>query len=215
MNSFSLQDGSLIAERLVQTITSNKAYLSEVDGLIGDGDHGINMSKGFSMFGEKIAQGAPMLDECFVQLGDILLNEIGGSMGPIYGCFFIEMGDSLHGREAVDAPAFATMLQAGLAGIRALVASDVGDKTLLDCLIPAINAFEQSIREGAPFAEALHATKAAAEQGKESTIDLVAKFGRASRLGERSRGVLDAGATSCNLIIQCMCDTALELMGDV
>ena len=94
----------------------------------------------------------------------------------------------------------------GLEGIQAIGSAKVGDKTLLDALVPAIEAFDCANADGKPFAEALDALVAAAEEGRDSTRDLVAKIGRASRLGERSLGVLDAGATSCALIL-----TALAL----
>jgi dihydroxyacetone kinase-like protein len=93
------------------------------------------------------------------------------------------------------------MLHAGLEGIQSIGSAKLGDKTLLDTLIPAINAFDEANGKGQSFAESLDALSAAAEAGRDSTLNLVAKIGRASRLGERSLGVLDAGATSCALIL--------------
>ncbi len=121
-------------------------------------------------------------------------------MGPLYGSFFDEMGAAGEGVEDIDAETFGAMLKAGREAVEDLGEAHVGDKTLLDTLVPAVEAFNAAVERGQTFAGALGAMADAAEQGKDSTRDLVAKVGRASRLGERSRGVLDAGATSCWLL---------------
>jgi dihydroxyacetone kinase len=123
-------------------------------------------------------------------------------MGPLYGTFFGAMSEVLGDREYLDAPTFSAMLKAGLNAIQEIGEAKVGDKTLLDALAPASAAFDAALGAGRPFAGCLGRMAAAAEQGRESTRELVAKVGRASRLGERSRGVLDAGATSCALLLQ-------------
>lgn len=211
MAGFTNKEGAVIVDKLIETICGNKEYLSEIDGKIGDGDHGINMNKGFAVCKERLT-GEENLSEALETLGDILLTEIGGSMGPIYGSFFGEMSEAVNGVETIDEAVFGKMIAAGLAGIRELVPTDVGDKTLLDALIPAVKAYDEAIGVGEDFASALDKTAAAAEAGKEATRDMVAKVGRASRLGERSRGVLDAGATSCALIVNSMCDTVKGLI---
>ena len=211
MTNFTNRAGAAIVYGLIDTIQSNKEYLSEIDGAIGDGDHGINMNKGFTICKERLTADKNM-SEALGMLGDILLTEIGGSMGPIYGSFFLEMSAAAEGVSEIDEQVFGKMLSAGLAGIRELVPTEVGDKTLLDTLIPAVKAFNDSIVGGSDFIAALDRTAQSAEAGKESTKDMIAKVGRASRLGERSRGVLDAGATSCWLIINSMCTTAKELL---
>ncbi len=188
-----------IVEELAEIIIANKAYLSEIDGKIGDGDHGINMAKGFGRAAERIHGQDLTLDAAMMELSDVLMGEIGGSMGPLYGLMFEDMAGALRGRELIDAEVFSAMLNAGLEGVRGVGDAGVGDKTLMDTLIPAVAAFDAARAEG--FAPALAAMTSAAEKGRDSTIDLVARIGRASRLGERSRGVLDAGATSCCLIL--------------
>jgi dihydroxyacetone kinase-like protein len=135
-------------------------------------------------------------------LGDVLLTEIGGAMGPLYGTFFMEMASACEGKSEIDALLFGQMLKAGLEGIQGLGNAKVGDKTLMDTLFPAQEAYAAALAEGQCFGKALNRMAEAAERGKESTRELVAKIGRASRLGERSRGVLDAGATSCCLILK-------------
>ncbi|MBC5647787.1 dihydroxyacetone kinase subunit DhaL [Christensenella tenuis] len=212
MEMFTNKEGAAIVPGLVRAIQENKDYLSEIDGAIGDGDHGINMNKGFTLCGERLTGGED-LSGALETLGEILLCEIGGSMGPIYGTFFGEMGQAVRNWEEIGEAEFGRMLEAGLAGIRELVPTDVGDKTLLDALIPAVNAYREAEEAGKGFAEALDAAAEAAEAGRDATKDMVAKVGRASRLGERSRGVLDAGASSCAVIVRSMCETAKGLLG--
>jgi len=200
MDAVSVDRGKALLERLAQIIHANAAYLSELDGAVGDGDHGINMDKGFGKALERTAEGAT-LAVALRTLGNTLLTEIGGAMGPLYGSFFLEMAAACDNRAEVDTATFRAMLEAALAVVQDLGSAKVGDKTLLDTLVPAIEAYRAAHEAGAPFAECLAQMRAAAERGKESTRDLVAKIGRASRLGERSRGHLDAGATSCFLIL--------------
>ncbi|MBV8900209.1 MAG: DAK2 domain-containing protein, partial [Verrucomicrobia bacterium] len=127
---------------------------------------------------------------------------IGGSMGPIYGTLFVQMSLKAKGKAETDARVFGEMLQAARSGLEELGGAKVGDKTIMDTLIPAQEAYQAAVEKGASLPEALGRMAEAAEQGKESTRDLVAKIGRSARLGERSRGVLDAGATSGALILQ-------------
>ncbi|NTE88320.1 dihydroxyacetone kinase subunit DhaL [Agrobacterium rubi] len=186
-----------IAERIIE----NRAYLSEIDGKIGDGDHGVNMAKGFGMATERLKDQNKTLGEAFDVLGTVLMTEIGGSMGPLYGVMFTEFSEKLEGCQDIDPATFSAMLHAGLEGIQSIGSAKVGDKTLIDALVPAIEAFDAAITAGETFASALDALVVAAEKGRDSTLDLVAKIGRSSRLGERSLGVLDAGATSCAIIL--------------
>ena len=205
-------EGKFVVERLVKTIQDNKEYLSEVDGAIGDGDHGINMNKGFTICGERIAEQDCSMSEAMETLGDILMSEIGGSMGPIYGTVFMEMGETAH--EEIALANFADMMNAAYEGLAEIVDAREGDKTLMDVIIPAKDSLKKSVEENRDFAEALSECAAAAEAGRDRTKDLVAKFGRASRLGERSRGILDAGATSCALIVKSLCESLKEMLSE-
>src|SRR5450830_388873 len=198
---FSSSNGSAIVTRLVAVIVANREYLSEVDGAIGDGDHGINMAKGFSRCGKSLEGRQLSLAEALDELTLALMEGIGGSMGPLYGSLFIGMADEVRGREEIDAASFARLLRGGLTSLQDITDAGVGDKCLMDTLIPSVEAFEQAQAAGVSFSEALGRMKIAASQGRDSTRDLVAKIGRASRLGERSLGVLDAGAVSCCLIL--------------
>lgn len=214
MNYFLNKDGSVIVLNLIKTIQDNKDYLSEVDGAIGDGDHGINMNKGFTLCKDRLGDSGVDLSTALKTLGRVLLMEIGGSMGPLYGTFFIEMSKVCKDKERIDKQVFEDMMRAAVSGIQKLGNAKVGDKTLMDTLIPGIEAYENALTQGKDFIGALNEMKIAAEAGKESTKDLVAKIGRASRLGERSKGVLDAGATSCNLILQSMANTISSLVNN-
>lgn len=211
MKAFKNKDGKSILFSMVKAVQNNKAYLSEVDGLIGDGDHGMNMNKGFTVFETRIKDKDISFTDGLDELGTILLTEIGGSMGPIYGTILIDMADAGE-EENIDLRAFSKMLSAGLEGLSGIVDAKVGDKTLVDTLAPAVDALTNALANGISFETALVEMKAAAEKGRESTKDLVAKFGRSSRLGERSRGVLDAGATSCCIILTAMADAMIELL---
>ncbi len=196
-----------IVRDMARVIVENRAYLSEIDGRIGDGDHGVNMAKGFGRAAERIPDGAA-LSEAMSILSDVLMSDIGGSMGPLYGTFFLEMAEALEARPDMDAPAFAAMLRAGLDGVTAIGSASPGDKTMIDALHPATLAAEQGAAAGDDLGAVLAASAEAAETGRDATLDMVARIGRASRLGERSRGVLDAGATSCALILRSLCDGA-------
>lgn len=202
MQQFDNASAGDIVLSLADRIIENRAYLSEIDGKIGDGDHGVNMAKGFGMAADRIRGNDMSLATAFDTLGTVLMTEIGGSMGPLYGVMFTQFAETIEGSSSIDARTFSAMLTNGLDGIQSIGSAKVGDKTLLDTLVPAIEAFDTANAGGKPFPEALDALVVAAEKGRDSTRDLVAKIGRASRLGERSVGVLDAGATSCALILE-------------
>lgn len=210
MSTFYNADGKPVLLKMVKGIQDNKAYLGEVDGLIGDGDHGMNMNKGFSVFEERFQDKEFSFTEGLEELGMILLNEIGGSMGPIYGTILMDMAEAGEDLEEINVGALGEMLAAGLSGLQEIVEAQVGDKTLVDTLAPAVDCLKAAKESGKSYEEALEEMKKAAADGRDSTKDMVAKFGRSSRLGERSRGVLDAGATSCCIILTAMADGIKE-----
>jgi dihydroxyacetone kinase phosphoprotein-dependent L subunit len=199
-----VNDAGFVVTDLIKAIVAQRDRLSEIDGAIGDGDHGVNMAKGFNLCAQALGTPTPGLKESLATLGNTLMAGIGGSMGPLYGTFFNEMADSLDGVTELDAPAFARMVRAGLDGVLDIGGAKPGDKTLLDTLVPAVEAFEAALAAGKPYKVALDDMTEAARQGRDSTVGMIAKVGRASRLGERSRGVLDAGSASCCIIIETM-----------
>ena len=214
MQYFLNDQGVIMVDELIKTIQDNARYLSEIDGAIGDGDHGINMNKGFTLCQERL-RGKPInLSGALNLLGEILLSEIGGAMGPLYGMFFLGMSNASHHQKQIDSLVFQEMLEAGLSELReiSLTKVEIGDKTMMDTLIPAVEAYKTAIHHKKSFIEALEEMKLAAEKGKESTKELIAKVGRASRLGERSKGFLDVGAVSTWLILRSMADSIIQII---
>lgn len=212
MNTFKNKEGKQILLAMVKGIQDNKVYLGEVDGLIGDGDHGMNMNKGFTLFESRFADQEFSFTEGLDELGTILFAEIGGSMGPIYGTILSDAASAGEDKEDIDVKVLADMLRSGLSGLQEIVQAQVGDKTLVDTLSPSVESLEKSAAAGEDFIIALEKMKTAAAAGRDSTKDMVAKFGRSSRLGERSRGVLDAGATSCCIILTAMADAMITIL---
>lgn len=213
MSTFNNLHGKQCVLEICDKIIDNKAYLSEVDGLIGDGDHGINMAKGFNLCKNDLqALDTVTLDQSFSILANILMGSIGGSMGPLYGSIFFGMASAIEGRDSIDAEQFDTMLREGLTSVQEISSAQVGDKCLMDALVPAVDAFSAALAAGDGFADCLEKMAAAAQAGSESTKDLVARIGRASRLGERSRGVLDAGSVSCAMILGTLADAVTKRM---
>lgn len=212
MDGFRNSEGGMIVLNMIATIKKNAPYLSEIDGAIGDGDHGINMKKGFSLCETEFAGKKISFHEGLKILGRTLLMEIGGSMGPLYGTFFREMAGEIKEKEVIDTKVFLEMLKTSLNAVEVLGKAKAGDKTLIDTLLPAVQAFEKGLAEGKSFRLCLEKMVLAAERGKDSTKNMVAKIGRSARLGERSRGTLDAGAVSCYLILDSMAKSVLTLL---
>jgi len=212
MSTFKNSDGAFIVDRMIEIIQENKQYLSDIDGAIGDGDHGINMNKGFTMTRDALDKDPGDFSFGLLTLAKILMMRIGGSMGPLYGKIFKTMGKTFADQAEIDAALFNEALQGVKSGMQVLSQAKVGDKTLVDALYPAIDAFNGAIESEGGFGGALLVMKSAAEKGRDATEDMVAKIGRSSRLGERSRGVIDAGAASCALLLGVMADAIVELL---
>ena len=208
MQAFSNAGSGDIVLAIAHRIVENRGYLSDIDGLIGDGDHGVNMAKGFSLAAERLRGRTRPLAVSLATVGDVLMTEIGGAMGPLYGTMFSGFADALDGVEEIDAAAFERMLRHGLEEVQSIGSAKVGDKTLIDALAPALQAFSATVAKRDDFAAALDALIVAAEKGRDGTVDLVARIGRAARLGERSRGVLDPGAASCAIILRSLAEGA-------
>ncbi len=206
MQNVSLRDAGPIVRDMIAAIVREQAMLGEIDGATGDGDHGINMAKGFRLASERLPADGFDFDEGLRIVGDTLLGDIGGSMGPLYGTFFTEMADALATAQTIDRSSFEAMLEAGVASVVDIGGAKLGDKSLVDVLLPALSAFAEAAAGEQDFLDCLENMKRASEQGFQSTRHLVARIGRAARLGERSRGSLDAGAASCNLLLTTIAD---------
>lgn len=210
--TFANREGKIVVDNLIACIKENVELLTEVDGKIGDGDHGINMNKGFTITGTRLEGKDLSFSEAFDVLGDVLVSEIGGSMGPIYGSYFLELADMSSDKDEIGKELYLEMYQSSLEVVLSLGSAKLGDKTMLDTMIPAVETLIESVKADSSFADCLSDMSSAAEAGMKSTKDLVAKIGRSARLGERSRGVLDAGAVSCFLIIDSMAKSIKALL---
>ncbi|MDR1905206.1 MAG: dihydroxyacetone kinase subunit L [Treponema sp.] len=213
MAVFLNKDGKAVLLAMIEAVRQNRDYLSELDGLTGDGDHGVNMNKGFSLFAEGMAGKDLSFTEGLDELGMLLFSKIGGSMGPIYGTIFTQMAETGEGIESIGTSELAAMLRAGLLALYDLVEARPGDKTLVDTLAAVCDSMDRNAEAEKDLLASLEELKTAAQAGLESTKELEAKFGRSSRLGERSKGFYDAGAASCCIILNAMADAIIKLIG--
>ncbi len=186
-------------------IEENKDYLTELDAAIGDADHGINLHRGFQ---KVLAQLPNVADK---DIGTVLktvsmtlISAVGGASGPLYGTLFLRASAAVAGKHELTNQDLVAFFQAAVDGVVQRGNAQLGDKTMLDALLPASEAFKQAVASGDETIAALEKAVAAAETGKQNTIPLVAKKGRASYLAERSAGHLDPGATSLHLILNAL-----------
>jgi phosphoenolpyruvate---glycerone phosphotransferase subunit DhaL len=191
-----------------EAIAENKDYLTSLDAAIGDADHGINMNRGMQAVMAKLEAGDPEdIGALLKTVGMALVSSVGGAGGPLYGTFFLQLGSKATGKDELTDDDWVAMLAAAVEGVQMRGKAEPNDKTMVDALIPARDALAAAVAAGEPFADALHASAAAAEEGMKATIPLVARKGRASYLGERSAGHQDPGATSSWLLLKTAADT--------
>ncbi|WP_055109257.1 dihydroxyacetone kinase subunit DhaL [Paenibacillus ihumii] len=209
---FTNRAGIAVVTAIIEAVCSNRDYLSRIDALVGDGDHGINMSKGFAMAGEELGELDADMSEGLLTISSILVSKIGGSMGPLYGSFFRGMAAASKDEPVIHAAVLQNMLQKAYSRIAMLTSAQVGDKTLIDVLDPAVKAYEEAAAGGGNMEVCLKRMLDAAKRGLESTKELAAKVGRGSRLGERAIGHQDAGATSCYIILEALAEASLQLV---
>ena len=199
-------------ERYAGIVAEQKQYLTGLDAAIGDGDHGINLDRGFQTVLVKLA---PVRDKDAGTLlkttGMALVGSVGGAGGPLYGTFFLRAGAALDGKAEVTDTEFVDALEAGLKGLQERGKVNRDDKTMVDALAPAVERARQYLGEGAPLEEILAAAADAAEEGMKATIPLKALKGRASYLGDRSIGHQDPGATSSYLMLRALSDSLAAL----
>ncbi len=191
-----------------EAIAENKDYLTALDAAIGDADHGINMNRGMQSVMAKLQAGNPEdIGALLKTVGMALVSSVGGAGGPLYGTFFLQLGSKAIGKDELTDDDWVAMLAAAVEGVQGRGKAEPNDKTMVDALMPARDALAAAVAAGEPFANALHASAAAAEEGMKATIPLVARKGRASYLGERSAGHQDPGATSSWLLLKTAADT--------
>ena len=191
-----------------RVIAENKDYLTQLDSAIGDADHGANMDRGFKAALAKLPSVADKdIGTLFKSVGMTLVQTVGGAGGPLYGTFFMQAGTPTANKMELTVGDWSAALEAALNGVVARGKAQLGDKTMVDALTPAMSALKQAVTDGADQNESLRRSASAAEQGMKDTIPMVAKKGRASYLGERSAGHQDPGATSSFLLLKAAADT--------
>ena len=195
--------------RFAAAVAEHKAELVRLDTAIGDGDHGTNLDRGMRKVVEKL-DGMDVTDigATLKAVGMTLVSSVGGAAGPLYGTLFLQMGTSAGGRDSLDLEGWTAALDAGVQGVKMRGKAEPGDKTMLDALMPAVEALRGAVGEGTALPDALTRSADAAREGMEATIPLEARKGRASYLGPRSVGHQDPGATSSHLLLRAAAEAA-------
>ncbi|MBU3109614.1 dihydroxyacetone kinase subunit DhaL [Clostridium gasigenes] len=192
-----------ILNKIDFVLAENKLFLSELDAAIGDGDHGLNMNKGFNAVVEKIKT---LPDEDISNIikasGMALVSNVGGAAGPLYGTAFMKASMAIAKKTEIDINDFINMLEAALEGIKMRGKGVFGEKTMIDSLEPAVIEGKKALEKNSEAKEVLNVIKNSAENGMNETKKIIATKGRASYLGERSIGHQDAGSTSMYLILK-------------
>jgi dihydroxyacetone kinase-like protein len=188
---------------IAEVIAEKKLYLTQLDAAIGDGDHGLNMNKGFQAAKEKLETAALETPADILKaVGMALISKVGGAAGPLYGTAFLNASKTVAGKTELDLNDFMSMLEAALEGVKSRGKAVVGEKTMVDAIEPALEALKKAVAEGASTREAMDLAVKAAEEGVAYTKTIIAKKGRASYLGERSIGHEDPGAMSSYVILK-------------
>ena len=192
----------LVVRTIARTAIDNEKYFGDLDAVVGDGDFGYSLARGF----ERVLEGWDDIDRSnpgtfLKKTGMIISSRIGGTSGPIWGTAFLRAGMTA-GADEVDGAKVIAMLRNAIEGIKARGQSDVGDKTLIDALVPMTDRLEQELADGSDPATALAAVSAVTREAADATIPMIAKRGRASYTGERSRGSVDAGAMAVAVIVE-------------
>lgn len=198
-----------IIEGMAKKIEAEKDYLTQLDNEIGDGDHGINLARGFQAVEKKLPSLAGGdIGALLKGVGMQLVSTVGGASGPLYGTAFMKAGMACKGLTELDGPQFVKALEAAVDGIKMRGKATEGEKTMLDALCPALKVMQEEVAAGKSLKEALQDAVAAVEKGVEYTKTIIATKGRASYLGERSLGHQDPGATSSLYLLQVLAEMA-------
>ena len=191
-----------VIKDLAAMVEEQRDYLTELDAIIGDSDHGINLTIGFREVMKRLPEWEDVdLTVLFKKMGMVLLGKVGGASGPLYGGLFMKFGEPANNQTEVTFDTLVPMFTNGVDLVKSRGKASVGDKTMLDALVPAIDALSEAIQQEIEPVQAFEKCVEAARIGRDSTIPLIAKKGRAMRLGERAIGHLDPGATSSHLIL--------------
>lgn len=198
-------------EAVQAAILANESQIESLDRAIGDGDHFINVRRGCEVLMAMREEIVPLPPAAaFGKIGMKLLSTIGGASGPLISSFFISMGKSLTGIDEPDRKQFAAAFAAGVEAIKSRGKADVGEKTMLDVLIPASRQLQRLAEDGTPLAPLCDQLTAEAHRNMLATRDMTATKGRASFLGERALGHIDPGSKTCEVAITAVCDRLKE-----
>lgn len=209
MSSLDTKQMAAIVEGMAKKIEAEKEYLTELDNEIGDGDHGINLARGFAAVEKKLPSLAGGdIGALLKGVGMQLVSTVGGASGTLYGTAFMKAGMACKGLTEIDGPAFVKAMEAAVDGIKMRGKATEGEKTMLDALCPALKVMQDDVAAGKSLKEALQDAAQAAEKGVEYTKTIIATKGRASYLGERSLGHQDPGATSSLYLLQVLAEMA-------
>lgn len=209
MSSLDTKQMAAIIEGMAKKIEAEKEYLTELDNEIGDGDHGINLARGFEAVEKKLPSLAGGdIGALLKGVGMQLVSTVGGASGPLYGTAFMKAGMACKGLTEIDGPAFVKAMEAAVDGIKMRGKATEGEKTMLDALCLALKVMQDDVAAGKSLKEALQDAAQAAEKGVEYTKTIIATKGRASYLGERSLGHQDPGATSSLYLLQVLAEMA-------
>jgi dihydroxyacetone kinase-like protein len=190
--------------RFADEIAERRMELVRLDTAIGDGDHGTNMDRGMKKAVEKLdGTDGGDIGADLKAVGMALVSSVGGAAGPLYGTLFLQMGTASAGQSELDLDGWTAAVEAGVKGVQSRGKAEPGDKTMIDALLPAVDA----LKEGGDLGEALERSAAAAEAGMKATIPMEARKGRASYLGPRSVDHQDPGATSSYMLLRAAAET--------
>jgi phosphoenolpyruvate---glycerone phosphotransferase subunit DhaL len=185
----------------IQQVKDGEKYLSKLDSVCGDGDHGITMARAVDHLKVVLTEGKRIdLKSLVYELGWTLLGIDGGATGPLLGSLFLGMSETLEGKQSLDAVDLAQMFEEGLSSVQRQTKARVGDRTMIDALTPAVSALRNGANNGESISDILRSAAESARRGAVSTRDMVARFGKAKFSGERLSGHQDAGATSIAMI---------------
>jgi len=207
MAGATLADVERVVKVMAETVVANEGYFGDLDAVVGDGDFGYSMARGF----EILLSGWDSLDRSDIatflkKVAVVITSRVGGTSGPIWGTGFLRAGAAAAGAEQLDGPTVVAMLRAASDGIKARGGADLGDKTLLDALIPTTDTLAEQVSAGSSAAQSLRAAAKTARSAAEATEQMIAKKGRAAYTGERSIGTLDAGAVAVAVLFEAIAD---------
>jgi len=207
MPAATLGDVETVVLQVARTAVANEKYFGELDAVVGDGDFGYSMARGF----ELVIQDWDSFDRTDIgtflkKIAVVITSRIGGTSGPIWGTGFLRAGVAAGAAAKLEPAQIVAMLRSAVEGIKARGQSDVGDKTLLDALVPAVDTIDEQLSQGRGPAAVMRAAAVTAREHAEATRQMQAKRGRASYTGERSIGTLDAGAVAVAVMFEALAD---------